>query len=139
MTSLRRLKHISKKMSFPWHLWDVWKIFLAGICDFSKIPQKMVLCDFRRLNEIFVKIDMGPLESFKKWNEQCMVIDQVCHEYPYVSVIWLIYAWEFWKVNDHQSSVVSALFPSFSDFLWLIKLYIPCCHHNLKYRNLGEV
>ena len=81
MTSLRRLKHISKKMSFPWHLWDVSKTSLAGICDFSKIPHKTVLCDFRRVTEIFGKIDVRPLETFKKWNEQCIVINQVCHKY----------------------------------------------------------
>ena len=81
MTYLRRLKYIPKKMSFPWHLWDVSKISLAGICDFWKIPHKMVLCDFRTVIEIFGKIDVGPLEAFKKWNEQCMVINQVCHEY----------------------------------------------------------
>ena len=55
MTSLRCLKHISKKMSFLWHLWDVSKTSLAGICNFSKIPHKMVLCDFRRVTEILVK------------------------------------------------------------------------------------
>ena len=81
MTSLRRLKHISKKMSFLWHLWDVSKTSLAGICDFWKKPYKMVFCDFRRVTEIFGKLDVGPLETFKKWNEQCMVINQVCHKY----------------------------------------------------------
>ena len=81
MMSLRRFERMSKKMSFPWHLWDVPKTSLVGIYDFSKIPHKMVLCDFRRLTEIFGKIDVGPLETFKKWNEQCMVINQVCHKY----------------------------------------------------------
>ena len=48
VTSLRRLKNISKKMSFLyskkmpflWRLCDVSKTSLAGICDFSKIPHK---------------------------------------------------------------------------------------------------
>ena len=83
MTSFRRLEHISKNMSFPWHLWDVSKTSLAGICDFSKIPHKMVSCDFRRVTEIFDKIDVRPLETLKKWNVfwECMVINQVYHEY----------------------------------------------------------
>ena len=34
------LDHISKKLSFPWRLWDVSKISLASIFGFSKIPHK---------------------------------------------------------------------------------------------------
>ena len=40
VTSLRRLEHISKKMSFPWRLWDVSKTSLASIFGFSKIRHK---------------------------------------------------------------------------------------------------
>ena len=49
----------------------------------------MVSCDFRRVTEIFDKIDVGPLETLKKWNVfwvQCMVINQVCHELQLVDV-----------------------------------------------------
>ena len=40
VTYLRRLEHISKKMSFQWHLWDVSKTSSVSICSFSKIPHK---------------------------------------------------------------------------------------------------
>ena len=40
VTSLRPLAHISKKMSFPWRLWDVSKTSLESIFGFSKIPHK---------------------------------------------------------------------------------------------------
>ena len=40
VTSLRRLEHISKKMSFPWRLWDVSKTSLASIFGFPKICHK---------------------------------------------------------------------------------------------------
>ena len=40
VTSLRRLEHISKKMSFPWRLWNVSKASLASIFGFSKIRHK---------------------------------------------------------------------------------------------------
>ena len=66
MTSLRRLEHISKKMSirdvpqtFKKHLSEVFVIFL-------KYPTKTVLCDFRRVIKISDKIDVGPLEILKE-------------------------------------------------------------------------
>ena len=43
----------------------------------------MVSWDFRRVNEIFDEIDVGPLEAHKKQNvlwEQCKAINQVCQE-----------------------------------------------------------
>ena len=40
VTSLRRLRHISKKMSFPWRLWDVSKTSLASIFGFPEIRHK---------------------------------------------------------------------------------------------------
>ena len=33
---------------------------------FQKYPTKMVSCYFRRVTEIFYKIDVGPLETLKK-------------------------------------------------------------------------
>ena len=45
----------------------------------------MVLCDFRRVTEIFDKI-VGQLETFKKWNEQYMVINQACQEYQLADI-----------------------------------------------------
>ena len=66
VTSLRRLEHISKKMSFrdvsqtfKKHLSEVFVIFL-------KYPTKTVLCNFRRVIKISDKIDVGPLEILKK-------------------------------------------------------------------------
>ena len=44
VTSLRRLKHISKKMFILWRLWYVSKINLESICDYSKISHKNVSC-----------------------------------------------------------------------------------------------
>ena len=46
----------------------------------------MVSCDFRRVITIFDRIDVGPLETLKKSNEfweQCIDINQVCHEYQW--------------------------------------------------------
>ena len=40
VTSLRRLKYISRKMSFLWRPWDVSKTSLASIFGFSKITHK---------------------------------------------------------------------------------------------------
>ena len=40
VTSLRRLGHASRKMSFPWRLWDVSKTSLASIFGFPKICYK---------------------------------------------------------------------------------------------------
>ena len=56
---------------------------------FQKFPTKMVSCDFRRVTKIFDKIDAGSLETLKKWNvfwEQCIAINQVCHEHRWVDV-----------------------------------------------------
>ena len=77
VTSLRRLKYISKKMSFPWRLWDVSKTSLASIFGFPKICHNLISCDFRRLIAISDKIDVGPSETLKKWIvlwEQCIDI-----------------------------------------------------------------
>ena len=49
----------------------------------------MVSCDFRRITEIFDKIDAESLETLKKLNvfeEQCMVINEVCHEYQLADI-----------------------------------------------------
>ena len=82
VTSLRRLEHISKKMSFPWRLWDVSKTSLASIFGFSKIRHtKMISCDFRRVITISDKMDVGLSETLRKWNvlwEQCIDINQAC-------------------------------------------------------------
>ena len=120
-TSLRCLEHISKKMSFLWCLWDVSKTSLACICEISKIPHKNNF-DFCRVITICDKIDVGPLETLKKWNifwEQC------------VDISGLISAWEFWQVSDRQSPVVGVLFTTFSDIFRLVELYIACCHYEL--------
>ena len=72
VTSLRRLKYFSEKMSFMWHPWDfsktslkrcllcdvfktsraylkkyVFPVFLASICGFSKTPYKNDIVWFR--------------------------------------------------------------------------------------------
>ena len=128
VTSLRRLGHISKKMSFPWRLWDVSKTSLASIFGFPKICHNLISCDFRRLIAISDKIDVGPSETLKKWNvlwEHCIDINQSSLPSGLIST------WEFWQVKDLQNPIVSVLFTSFSDFFRLIKLHITCCHYEL--------
>ena len=80
VTSLRRLKYISKKMSF----------FVASLRRLKNISRKyfwffknisQISCDFRRVITISDKIDVGPSETLWKWNvlwEQCIDINQVC-------------------------------------------------------------
>ena len=49
----------------------------------------MVLFDFCKVIEISNKIDVGPLETLKKWNvfwEQCIAINQVCHECQWADI-----------------------------------------------------
>ena len=49
----------------------------------------MVSCDFRNVFKISNKIDVEPLETLKKWNvfrEQCIAINQVCHEYEWTAM-----------------------------------------------------
>ena len=95
---------------------------------FQKYPTKMISCDFRKVFTIFDKIDVGPLETLKKWNvlwEQCTDINQSS------LLSGLISTWEFWQANFCQSPIVGVLFTTFSDFFQLIKLYIICCHYEL--------
>ena len=115
VTSLRRLKNISKKMSFPWRLWDVSKTSLASIFGFPKICHNLISCDFRRLIAISDKIDVGPSETLKKWN----VLWEHCIDSSLLSG--LISTWEFWQVKDLQKPLVSVLFTTFSNFSGLIK------------------
>ena len=96
---------------------------------FQKYPTKMISCDFRRVITMSDKIDVGPLETLKKWNvfwEQCVYISQVCHEHQ-----WADMCGEFWQIKDYQSSIVGVLFTTFSDFFRLIKLNVICCHYEL--------
>ena len=105
VTSLRRLKYISKKMFFcdvfktsqAYLKKDVFsvtslrcpKTFLACILVFQKYPKKLTLCDFRRVITISDKTDVEPLETLKKLNvfwEQCIDINQVCHEYQWADI-----------------------------------------------------
>ena len=82
VTSLRRLKNISKKMSFVWSLWDSQKHLSQVFLVFAKIRHtKMISCDFRRVITISDKIDVGSSETLRKWNvlwEQCIDINQAC-------------------------------------------------------------
>ena len=106
MMSLRRLKNISKKMSFVWRLSDVSSISQKRciFCDvsetsqnhllqvfviFQKYPTKIISCNFRKIIIISDKIDVGPLETLKKLNvfwEQSIDINQICHEYQWVDI-----------------------------------------------------
>ena len=119
MTSLRRLEYISKKMSFPWRLWDV-SIHLSQVFLVFQYVTKMISCDLRRLITISDKIDVRPSETLKKWNvlwEHCIDINQSSLPSGLIST------WEFWQVKDLQNPIVSVLCTTFSDFFRLIKLY----------------
>ena len=103
--SLRRLKYISKKMSFLWRFYNVF-IFQKGCLSrdvsetsqkhlfqvfviFQKYPKNMVSCDFWRVIKISDKIDVQPLETLKKWNifwEHCIAINQVSNRYQWVDI-----------------------------------------------------
>ena len=116
----KHLKNISKKMCFVWCLEDVSSIsqkrrlfrdfpetsqkhLLQVFVIFQKFPTKMISFDFRRLITISDEIDVGPLETLKKWNifwKQCIDISQVCYQSGLIS------AWQFWQVNDRQSQIV---------------------------------
>ena len=96
VTSLRRLKNISKKMSFAWRLSDVSDIsqkrcLFRDVSEtslehlsqvflvFQKYVAKMNPYDFRRLITISGKKDEGPSETLKNWNvlwELCIGINQ---------------------------------------------------------------
>ena len=44
----------------------------------------MASCDFRRVTELFDKLDVRPLQTPKKGNifwEQCLAINQICNKY----------------------------------------------------------
>ena len=118
VTSLCRLKYISKKKSFLWRLYDVshisWKRCLSSETSqkhlsevfviFQKHPTKMVLRDFRRVIKISDKTYVTLLETLKKWNvfwEQYRDIHQVCHEYQWadICVRVLVSQW-LWKRNS---------------------------------------
>ena len=58
VTSLRRFKHISNKVPILWRLWYVSKMFLKGICDYSKTSDK--------IGRVIDKIDVEPLKTLKK-------------------------------------------------------------------------
>ena len=96
--SLRRLKNITKKRFL---LRDVFKTSRAYIkkMTFSWRPGRLlnVLCPFNlrpvatgKVITISDKIDVGPLETLKKWKvfwgKQCIDINQVCHEYQWADI-----------------------------------------------------
>ena len=93
VTSLTRLKCISKKMFFSvrclehsqkrylfWDFSDASQKYLLKVFATVQIyPTKMVLCDIHRIFEISDKVDVGRLKTRKKWTiqEQCIAINQV--------------------------------------------------------------
>ena len=82
----------------------------------------MISCDLRRVITISDKIDGGPLEILKKnvfW-EQCMDINQVCHEYQWTDICVRVLA----SQQSQVSPILGVLFTTFSNFFRLIKLDI---------------
>ena len=56
---------------------------------FQKYSLKTVSRDFRGAIEISDEIDVGALETIKRWNvfwEQCVAINRVFHEYKWVDI-----------------------------------------------------
>ena len=73
MTSLGRLKNIFRKY----------------LQFFKNIPQNWFRVISVELRQYLIKKDVGPLETLKKWNvfgEQCIAINQVCHEYQWADI-----------------------------------------------------
>ena len=130
VTSLRRLKNISKKMSFAWRSYDVSgisqkrclfrdvsetslkhlsQVFLV----FQKYNTKMISCDFRRLITISDKIEVGSPETLKKWNvswERCIDVNQSSVPSGLIST------WEFWQVKNRQNPIVKCIIDYFQWF-----------------------
>ena len=103
---------------------------------FQKHPTNIISCDFRGITKIFDKLDVGPLETLKKWKvfwEQCLGIHQVCHDYQWADICVRVLASQ--PSSKPNSSI---LFTTSSNFFRMIRLYINCCLC-LKYRNLGEL
>ena len=89
MRSLRCLDHIFKKISIPWHLWDVSKTSLASINDFSEIAYQNDFVWY-------------PLSYWNIWTNRCgtlrntpemerfwelgIDINLVCHEYQLADI-----------------------------------------------------
>ena len=119
LTYLRRLEHISKKISIPWRLWDVSKHLSQVLWFFKNTPHKCFLCDLRRVTKISDKTDVGPLATLKQWNvfwEQCLgIIKSV------MNISGLISAWEFWQVSGRQSPVECVLFTIFCTFWYVFR------------------
>ena len=84
---LRRLKHISQKRCLFRDVSETSQKHLSQVfVIFQKYPTKIISCDFRRVITISDKIDKGPLETLKKLDvfwEQCIDINQVCHEHQW--------------------------------------------------------
>ena len=123
VTSLRRLEHISKKMSIPWRLWDVSKTSLTSIYDFSKIPHKNGLPDFRRVIKISEKIDVG---SYKHSINKRNVFWEQCIDINYQSYLsWVSLGW-YLRENFGKSTIVrcivGVLFTTYSDFFRLMNI-----------------
>ena len=91
VTSLRRLKHISKRCLF----WDVsetsQKYLVEVFVTFQKYPTKMVLSGFLRVTELSDKVDERPWKTLKKWNifwKHCIAINQIS-----IIISGLIFVW----------------------------------------------
>ena len=135
-TGLPRKRHLIGFLETSQKRWlfcDVFKTFQKQLSHvfviFQKYPTKMVSCDFRRVIRISDKIDVGPLETLKKWSvflEHCIDINK-----PAMNISGLISAWEFWQFSDRHTLIVGVLFTTFSDFFRLIRLYITRCHYEL--------
>ena len=116
VTSLRRLVHISKKMSIRDVSETSQKYLSQVFVIFQKHPTKMISCDFRRVIKMSDKIDVEPLEILKKWNvfwEQCIDIYEICHKYQWTDIAVRVLA----SQRDRQSIIVGVLFTTFSDLL----------------------
>ena len=96
------------------------------VAIFQKCPTKLILCEFHRVITISDKIDVGPLETLKKWNvfwEQCVDINQVYHEHQWAGI--------YMRVLASKRSIVGVLFTTFSDSFRPVTLFVTHCHFEL--------
>ena len=114
------------------HLSQVFEVF-------QEYLSKIISYDFRRVITISDNIDVGPLETLKKWNvswEQCIDINQACHEYQLADICVRVLAIQ--RLSKPNSRCIIYYFQ------WLFStdktIHNPLLLWTvLKYRNLGEV
>ena len=115
-SSLRRLKHISKKIFILWNLWYVSKIYVESICDYSKISHKnsSVLIKLMCGCEKHSKDEMSFSGSNTLISLPCGLLFSCCLSQQYGLQI----IWQFWHVNYRQTTSAGAPFLIGKNWSW---------------------